>query len=294
MEIEGKEPNNRLSTRDIIPLAGIPGIEKILEPSPHPNRKVNDAKIRRLYVQASSQQWFAPQRIDYSAPVTMDEASIKVWRQFMLIFYSLEKMGLNTIALMAYKAVRKFKSDETAYYLAAQEFDEARHVFAIENYLKRLGAPPVYDRKLHVFGQIASLGAFRVENWLFSTLFSENFASAFLRMARNSNLDEQGKEMCRSLLLDESRHLHFLHTVLPDVMDRLGVVGKTYLKSSQYFIMKLTEMFARNLDKEAGIVGMNRKELVEDAFDSVQTAYENIGLPRNFVKLPKISPLLAN
>ncbi len=270
-------------------LSEIPGIDKILQPSPEGKGKINEAKVRRLYLQASTQQWFAPQRIDFSAPVLMDDTSVEVWRKFMLIFYSLEKMGLDTIAHMTSKAVRKFESNDAAYYLAAQAFDEARHVFAIENYLKRLGSPPKYDRGLHIFSQLAAMGAYRVENWLFSTLFSENFASAFLRMARESNLDDQGKEMCRSLLLDESRHLHFLHTVLPDVMDRLSLLGKTYVRTSQFFIMKITEGLARKFDNDATVVGMNRKHLVEDAFENVKLAYDNLNLPKKFLKFPKIA-----
>ena len=131
-------------------------------------------------------------------------------------------MGLNVINLMTTHAVRHIQSNEVAYYLAVQAADEARHVFLLESYLKKLGVAPKYDKKLHVLGQAASLGLYRVENWLFSTLFSENFASSYLRRARNLTNDEIGSAIYKNLQMDESRHIHFLHIVLPDLYDRMS------------------------------------------------------------------------
>jgi len=264
--------------------------ELLLKPISSKNPIVNDVKIRRLYLQASSQQWFAPQRIDFDLPVDLDPESRRVWTRFTEIFYTLEKMGLNVIANMMAKAVRKLKSEEAASYLSAQCYDESRHVFVIENYLKKLGAPPEYDRKYHILGQVASMGFYRVENWLFSTLFSENFASVFLRRAKAARIDKFGSEMCKYLLMDESRHLHFLHIVLPDILDRLSLFGKTYVKMSQFFIMKFTEIMSRSLETDAKVVGMDRQALLEEVFDNVERAYENFGVSARFLPFPKIAP----
>src|SRR4051812_38317070 len=177
-----------------------PALQELLKPATREGCWVNEAKIRRLYLQAASQQWFAPTKIDFTAPSTLDDQSRIVWQRLMTIFYTLEKMGLNVITYMMPKAVTRLKSEEAANYLSVQCYDESRHVFSIENYLKKLGAPPKYDWQLHVLGQAASLGFYRVENWLFSTLFSENFASCFLRhIQRKSNIDKTGNEMCKIL-----------------------------------------------------------------------------------------------
>jgi hypothetical protein len=177
-----------------------------------------------------------------------------------------------------------------AYYLSAQCYDEARHVFTIENYLKKLGAPPKYDWTYHVLGQVSSLGFFRVENWLFSTLFSEHFASAFLRRAKAAKIDSLGSDMCKNLLIDESRHLHFLHIVLPDVLDRLSALGKGYVKLSQFFIMKFTERMARSLDDDGKLVGLDRQALLEEVFANVERSYDNFGV-RPFLYFPKVAPM---
>ncbi len=284
-----------------MPSAGIgfslnetPGIELLLQPLTSTSPIVNEAKIRRLYLQASTQQWFSPHRLNFSDDVEMDEVSRRIWIRFMTVFYTMEKMGLNVIQNMMSRAVRKMKSEEMAYYLSVQCADEARHVFTIEQYLKKLGAPPKYDYTYHVLGQAASMGIYRVENWLFSTLFSENFASCFLRKTRASNIEPMGNEMCKYLLIDESRHLHFLHIVLPDVMDRLSLFGKAYVKGSQFFIMKFTELMARKLDKDGKIVGIDRRELVEEVFENVERAYESFGVSRRFLPFPRVGALTSN
>ncbi len=270
-------------------LSDVPAIQELLQPITSHRALVNDQKIRRLYLQASMQQWFAPKRINFAPEIEMDEESRRVWIKLMTIFYTLEKMGLNVIANMMPKAASKLKSEETTYYLSAQCFDEARHVFSVENYLRKLGGPPKYDWKYHVLGQIASMGFYRVENWLFSTLFSENFASVFLRRAQRANLDPMGAEMCKNLLIDESRHLHFLHIVLPDMLDRLSMLGRTYVKASQFFIMKLTTQWAMTLEQDAQIVGLDRRALLEEVFENIERAYEGFGVTRDYLYFPKIT-----
>jgi hypothetical protein len=263
--------------------------ELLLRPTPNDSAWVNEQKIRRLYLQASSQQWFAPNKINFEPTVEMDEETKRIWIRFVGIFYTLEKMGLNVIAQMMPKAAHRLKSDEISFYLSAQCFDESRHVFVLENYLKKLGTPPKYDYKYHVLGQMASMGFYRVENWLFSTLFSENFAHAFLRRAKVANIDPMGAEVCRSLQADESRHLHFLHIVLPDIMDRMSLFGRTYVKGAQYFIMKFTESVSRTLDKDALHVGLDRRALFEEVFENIERAYESFGVTRSFLPFPKIT-----
>src|SRR5262245_56622689 len=110
--------------KTIFSLSDIPGIEGLLEPMPHPHSVVNAQKIRRLYLQASQQQWFAPRRLDFGNEIQMEAEERAVCIRLMKVFYTLEKMGLNVIANMMPKAARKLKSEEATYYLSAQCFDE--------------------------------------------------------------------------------------------------------------------------------------------------------------------------
>jgi len=262
--------------------------QKLSKPLPGSSTVVNSEKLRKLYLQASAQQWFGPSRLDFNEPVKLDPKLRDVWVQFGTVFYTLEKMGLSVLDNMMGKAVQALKTDDAAFYLSTQCADEARHVFLIENYLKNLGADPRYQKRYLILGNLASLGAYRVENWLFSTLFSESFASAFLRHTRDAEMDDFGKTMCRHILSDESRHLHFLYIVLPDVIESLSLLGKAYIKTSQYFIMKLAERLSADLAKDAAVVGIRREDLLEETFDNVRKAYDSFGLGGEFLKFPRI------
>ena len=102
----------------------IPDIKNLLEPTPNDNALVNEQKIRRLYLQSSMQQWFAPKRINFEQPIELDPEARRIWIRLMHVFYTLEKMGLTVIGNMVPKAIHKMKSEEAAYYLSAQTFDE--------------------------------------------------------------------------------------------------------------------------------------------------------------------------
>lgn len=270
-------------------LNGNPQIaEMVLAPISRANPILNDQKIRKLYLQACAQQWYPLQKINFELPTATDPEHRRALIAINQVFYTLEKMGLNVIANMMAKASRKFKSEEAASYLSVQCHDEARHVFLAEIHLKKLGAPPVYDNRLHILGQVASMGFYRVENWLFSTLFSENFASAYLRRGKTFEGDPFGQEVCRNLVIDEARHLHFLHIVLPDILDRMNVVGRSYVKSAQYFIMKFTEVMSRTMANDAAVIGIDRREMLEEVFENIERSYESMGVSRKFLYFPTI------
>jgi hypothetical protein len=264
-----------------------PGMDRLLVPAESPRSWVNDAKVRRLYLQASSQQWFGPNRVNFDEKIDLTEEERRVWLRLTQIFYTLERMGLDVIYRMTAPAVARTKSEDVGYYLAVQASDEARHVFLLENYLKKLGQPPRYDRVLHVLNVAASHGFNRVENWLFSTLFSENFAHSFLRRAKTAKVDVIGASIYRNLQMDESRHLHFLHIVLPDLYDRMSFFGRNYLKVSQFFIMKFTDIISKHLKEDAALVGIERRDLLEEVFSNVERSYASFGVNTNFIPFPK-------
>ncbi len=47
-------------------LSGTPWINELLVPIRNDHPLVNEAKIRRLYLQASQQQWFSPQKLNFT------------------------------------------------------------------------------------------------------------------------------------------------------------------------------------------------------------------------------------
>lgn len=271
-----------------MPLIEPQTFRSLSEPLPGSSTFVDSTKLRRLYLQASSEQWFGPEKMDFGRPISMDPKAAEVWKKLGTIFYTLEKMGLGVLDNMVGKAVRKLKSDDAAFYLSTQCADEARHVFLIESYLKKIGWQANYDKRYLVLGQLASMGAYRVENWLFSTLFSESFASAFLRHGEKAELDDFGKELFHRIRMDESRHLHFLYIVLPDVIENLSLLGRAYVKSTQFFIMKFTERVSSELVADGSSVGIDRRAVLEETFENVAKAYDGFGVGRDFLRFPKL------
>ncbi|MCB0405385.1 MAG: ferritin-like domain-containing protein [Bdellovibrionales bacterium] len=282
-----------MTNQEVIPQRKIFNIESTLfeqlaAPMPGMSTRVNGTKLRKLYLQSMSQQWNPTDKLVFSEPEPMPEKLRDIWIRFGTIFYTLEEMGLHTLNHMMGAASNKLASDDVAFYLSTQCADEARHVFLIEQYLSRLGARPHFDRKFRILSRIASQGLYRVENWMFSTLFSENFASAFLRRARSAEIDGFGQTMCAGILKDEHRHIHFLNIVLPDVIERLNLVSRTYIKTSQFFIMKFTEHVSRCLEEDGKCVGIPRQELLEEAFENMKKTYESFGVGRDFLVFPSI------
>ena len=253
-----------------------------------PSSRIDEGRVSKLFVHSAAQQWSADVALDFSSPLTLTPEQRQIWAELGTVFYTMEKMGQHVLARMTLKASHQFRSEASLQYLTLQGADEGRHVYTIGRFLQRLGEPPRYDGKYHLLGQIASLGFYQIENWLFSTLFSENFASSFLRRAKGAEIDPLGSEMCRRLLIDESRHLHFLHIVLPEVMDHLSLLGRGYVKMSQYFIMKLTVSLSRHLASRAEKVGLNREELLDEVFSNVEKAYEGFGVSRHFLTFPTV------
>ena len=60
-------------------LRNAPGIQELMVGEPNPNSKVNDAKVRRLYLQATSQQWFGPDRVNFDAPINLTLEERESW-----------------------------------------------------------------------------------------------------------------------------------------------------------------------------------------------------------------------
>ena len=72
-------------------------------------------------------------------------------------------------------------------------------------------------------------------------------------------------------------------------MDRLSLMGKTYVKAAQFFIMKFSELVSRGLASDAAYVGINRRDMLEEIFENVEKAYEGFGVTRQFLRFPKIT-----
>ena len=228
---------------------------------PHRSAEQADA-FRTLFQQQSDRLWNADRDVDWAAGSEIPAHRRDAWLRMMNVFHGLEVMGLDTIQVMMSQATHQVRDPALNLYLAAQCQDEARHVYALDRYLTEvnghgyLSAPEQFliDR----FGGMASWGFFRVENWLTSTLFSENFAALFLQQALEvDDVDPLAKQIFRLILRDEVRHVNFLHTILPQLIDRLPPAGRLYIWQSQLLLAGAVALGLRRIKADVAALGID-------------------------------------
>ena len=239
--------------------------------------------FRTLFQQQGERLWNADRDVDWSAGSEIPPAKRRAWLRMMNVFLGLEVMGLDTIQVMMSKATHQLREPSLNLYLAAQCQDEARHVYVLDRYLAEVGghgflSPPerfLIDR----FGSLAQLGFWRVENWLMSTLFSENFAALFLQKCLEiEDIDPLAKQIFRLILRDEVRHVNFLHTILPRLVERMSHFGRWYVWQSQIMMAGATSIGLRRIRPDARHLGIDIEDYKATLISNLGAQFADAGL----------------
>jgi len=238
---------------------------------------------RELFRQQSDRTWNADRDVDWSLGPNIPAEKREPWLKLVNVFYGLEYMGLDTIQVMMSKATHQLRDPNLNLYLAAQCQDEARHAYVLDKYLEAAGGKGMLSGLesglIDKFGTMASFGFFRVENWLTSTLFSENFAALFLQMSRNlPDMDPLAADIFRLILRDEVRHVNFLHTVLPILIGNLSRVGRIYLWQSQLLIISAVSVGMRRAKPHAIAIGLDIDEFKDTLTDNLDAQFRDAGI----------------
>ncbi|MCZ6545483.1 MAG: ferritin-like domain-containing protein [Chloroflexi bacterium] len=236
-----------------------------------------------LFRQQSDRIWSADTDVDWSLGITIPEHKREAWLRMMNVFLGLEVMGLDTIQVMMSKATHKLREPSLNLYLAAQTHDEARHVYALDRYLTMAdghGYLSDLERSLiDRFGNMASLGFYRVENWLTSTLFSENFAALFLQKCLEiDDTDPLAKQIFRNILRDEVRHVNFLHTILPHLIGRLSPLGRAYIWQTQLVMVSAVSIGLRRISGDAETLGIDIGGFKETLIGNLDQQFQDAGI----------------
>ena len=239
--------------------------------------------FRTLFQQQGERLWNADRDVDWGAGSEIPPAKRRAWLRMMNVFLGLEVMGLDTIQVMMSKATHQLREPSLNLYLAAQCQDEARHVYVLDRYLAEVGghgflsAPERFliDR----FGSLAQLGFWRVENWLMSTLFSENFAALFLQKCLEiEDIDPLAKQIFRLILRDEVRHVNFLHTILPRLVERMSHFGRWYVWQSQVMMAGATSIGLRRIRPDARHLGIDIEDYKATLISNLGAQFADAGL----------------
>jgi para-aminobenzoate N-oxygenase AurF len=231
----------------------------------------------RIYRRAVDRQWDNEREVDWSASPEIDPRRLEAWRRLVTIFHTLESMGLVVVNQMANAVGRRIGDPSAALYLGMQVADEARHVDCLRRYLAKLGAAPRRQLAFDSLGLFASKGFARVENWLASTLFSENYATVFLRTTIELDVDPFATSFFRSFLKDEARHVNFLENAIPDVYERLGAARRLAVRATQFALLRVSYLLGRRLDDDARAVGIDRVALYDEIFQRMEDQWRKMG-----------------
>ena len=241
--------------------------------------------FRVLFQQQGERLWNADRDIDWDRGAQIPDAKRASWLRMINTFHGLELMGLDTIQVMMSQATHQLRNPSLNLYLAAQCQDEARHVYVLDRYLTEVnghGYMSAAERfMVERFGSMVSWGFYRVENWLISTLFSENFAALFLQQALEiADIDPLAKQIFRLILRDEVRHVNFLHTILPELIDGLSPVGRAYVWQTQMLIAGASALGLRRIRRDALALGIDLDHYKRTLIANLDAQLRDAGLDK--------------
>lgn len=254
-----------------------------------PGRAAQEEAFRTLFQQQGERLWNADRDVDWEQGACIPDGKRGAWLRMMNAFHGLEVMGLDTIQVMMSQATHQVRNPALNLYLAAQCQDEARHVYALDRYLTVAGGHGYLSGAerflIERFGSMASWGFYRVENWLTSTLFSENFAALFLQQTLDIvDIDPLAKQIFRLILRDEVRHVNFLHTILPELVSGLSPLGRAYVWQSQLLLAGATALGLRRIQRDAVTLGIDVERYKKTLIDNLGAQFRDAGLDR-FLKI---------
>jgi ferritin-like protein len=225
---------------------------------------VDAPDLRRLYENAKRDQWNASRDIPWDAPASPDgriiadelidiygsplwdalsetdkvslNRRIAAWRLGVLMY------GEQGALLACSQMVNIVEGADHKFFQASQVMDEARHNEVLKRYIaERLEdiEYPMPQNEVELFDSI--LGE---SKWYLKTialqLVAETFAVALFKMMAESAKDPVLGEVCRRILVDESRHMGFGMLSLPDVVKNATAKEREELEDYTCFALEKT------------------------------------------------------
>ena len=279
---------------------------------------VTEADMRRLYENAKRDQWNAAHDIAWSTPQPADGRAIAdelidiygspLWKRLS----EAERVELNRrvaawrlsalmhgeqgALLACSQLVNLVEGTDLKFFQATQVMDEARHNEVLKRYIAdRLDdiSYPMPKNEVALFDSI--LGESR---WYLKTialqLVAETFAVALFKMMAESAKDPVLGEVCRRILLDESRHMGFGMLSLPDVVNNATSKEREELEDYTCFALEttLTGFFPLEPYRD---LGFSRAQIDDVQRYRRETAAKNDYAPfRKFFKREMHSSMVQN
>ena len=278
----------------------------------------SEPELRRLYENAKRDQWNASRDIAWSTAgsddgrVIADELidiygsplwerlpekeriainrRIAAWRLSVLMY------GEQGALLACSQLVDVVEGADQKFFQATQVMDEARHNEVLDRYItERLDnlRYPMPKNERDLFDSILS-----ESRWYLKTialqLVAETFAVALFKMMGESARDPVLGELCRRVLLDESRHMGFGMLALPKVIREASETERRELEDYTCFALEktLTGFFPAEAYED---MGFNAAEMQEVRRYRRETAASNDYAPfRKYFRRDMHGSMVAN
>jgi hypothetical protein len=248
--------------------------------TPHVSAEPDENPFLSLYERATRDQWTPEGHLDWRQPADGDPRLKTAWARAVDVVYALEFVGLDVVARMAGPITARLDDPHVRLYLGVQIADESRHVSVLERYLtEHLGAGSEMKQLARFYAYFANPAIYRTEGWFFTTLFSENTASQFMKMVGEvEGVDSLGRDMFKRFHKDEGRHLRFLHLALPAVARTMSRPAKTYVRVQQKALFKFAFGGIKGIAWYCKELGMDGDELIDRIVHALETQYRQMGL----------------
>jgi len=248
--------------------------------TPAPAEDLNENPFLGLYHRAARDQWLPEGPLDWNTPLDVEPRLHKAWARAVDVVYALEFVGLDVVARMSAPVTARLDDPNVRLYLGVQIADESRHVSVLERYLtEHLGARSEMKQLARFYAYFANPAIFRTEGWFFSTLFSENTASQFMKMVSEAEgVDSLGRDMFRKFHKDEGRHLRFLHLAMPAVARTMTRSAKAYVMMQQKALFLFAFSGIKGVARYCKELGMSGEELNDRIVHALETQYRQMGI----------------
>jgi P-aminobenzoate N-oxygenase AurF len=245
------------------------------------NYAVEAPDLRRLYENAKRDQWNASRDIDWTINVdpergifadelidghgtpTLEKLDKRTFQQLNIEFscWRISQLlhGEEGAMLACSQLVDMVPGNDAKFFQATQVVDEARHAEVLSRYLLEKCDGKIYP----MTGNIKQLFDYILGNgkWFIKTvglqLLAETFAVALFRMLTETAKDPLLKEICRRILIDESRHMGFSVLSLPDEIRGLNSGDLHELEdfTREALILVMTGQFPEEAYQAVGMSG---------------------------------------
>lgn len=248
--------------------------------TPPASDEPDDDPFLSLYERAARDQWTPEGPLDWGQPDDGDPRLKKAWARAVDVVYALEFVGLDVVARMSGPITARLDDPNVRLYLGVQVADESRHVSVLERYLtEHLGARSEMKQLARFYAYFANPAIYRTEGWFFTTLFSENTASQFMKMVGEvEGVDSLGRDMFKKFHKDEGRHLRFLHLALPAVARTMSRPAKAYVLAQQKALFKFAFGGIKGIAWYCEELGMDGDELIDRIVHALELQYRQMGL----------------